>query len=95
MYDYTPSYLNDIYLIVECYIVNSKNELIENLIDEREQLEYSIENRTRNGKDYLVLGISHSFEGRTVTIQWLYYNNETGELYEYDLSNDALIECKY
>ncbi|MEO1545461.1 MAG: SH3 domain-containing protein [Bacteroidota bacterium] len=93
--NYAQSFLNDIYLIVENYIVNSKNELIKNLIKERRQLEFSIEDRKRNDLDYLVLGIGHSIEHKISTIQWLYYNNDTGRLYEYDLPNDKLIEYKY
>ncbi|MCF6279150.1 MAG: hypothetical protein L3J14_02265, partial [Flavobacteriaceae bacterium] len=92
--NYSQSYLDYIYLIIEYYIANSKNELIRNLLEEKEQIEYSIENRSRNGTDYLVIGINHSFEFKTSTLQWLYYS-ENGKLYEYDLPNDKLIEYKY
>lgn len=93
--NYAQSYLDEIYLIVEYYISNSKNELLINLIEEKKQLEFSIENRKRNNLDYLVLGIGHSFEHSTSTIQWLYYDADREKLYEYDLPNDQLIEYKY
>ena len=81
--DYSQSYLDYIYLIVEYYIVNSKNELIKNLIEEKKELGYSIENKIRKGKEYILLGINHTSEFKTSTIQWLYYNGNNGKLYEY------------
>ena len=92
--NYSQSYLNFIYLNVEYYIANSKDKQIRNLIQKKEQIEYSIENRNRNGTDYLVIGINHLFEFKTSPLQWLYYNVKNGKLYEYDLPNDELIEYK-
>ncbi|WP_370458292.1 SH3 domain-containing protein [Cellulophaga sp. L1A9] len=93
--NYSQSYLDYIYLNVEYYISNSKKKLIKNLIQEKKQIEYSIGNRSRNGTNYLVIGINHSFEFKTIPLQWLYYNEKNGKLYEYDLPKDELIEYKY
>lgn len=96
---YDQNFLDHIYLLTEYYIANSENKLIKKLIQENEILEYSIENTTRNNKEYVLIGIGYSFEHKTNKIQWLYYDkNEPGELYlynkiyEYDLNNDNLIE---
>ncbi|QWX85575.1 SH3 domain-containing protein [Cellulophaga sp. HaHaR_3_176] len=92
--NYSQWYLDYIYLNIEYYIANSKNKLIRNLIEKKEQLEYSIENRNRNGTNYLVIGLSHSSEFKTSPLQWLYYNEKNSKFYEYDLPNDELIEYK-
>ena len=91
--DYSQSYLDNLYVIVENYIANSKNEMIKSCVLRKEQLEYSIEEQTRNGQEYTVLGIAVVFEHRVNTIQWLYYKHgEFNKLYEYDLANEKLIE---
>ncbi|MEP0213157.1 MAG: SH3 domain-containing protein [Cellulophaga sp.] len=83
--NYTQDYLDKLYLEVENYIVNSKNELIKKIIEDKEQLAYSIEDKTVNGKELTVIGIYKSFEGRTTTVQWLSYYPEFPKLYEIDL----------
>ncbi len=92
--NYSPSYLDKLYLLVEDFIVNSKVETIKLSIKNKDQLEYSIEQQSRNGEEYTVLGISYIFEHRLNTLKWLYYENENQRLYEYDLPNDKLIELK-
>ena len=92
--NYSPSYLDKLYLLVEDFIVNSKVETIKLSIKNKDQLEYSIEQQSRNGKEYTVLGISYIFEHKLNTLKWLYYENENQRLYEYDLPNDKLIELK-
>lgn len=88
-------YKDLLYKNVEYYIANSKNELLKSHIENPspdEELSYSIEDRERNGKSYTVLGLANEFEHRTSIIQWLYFDQETKKLYEYDLGNDKLIE---
>ncbi|MRN00316.1 hypothetical protein D1Z97_03750 [Riemerella anatipestifer] len=58
------------------------------------QLEYSIESRTENNRDYQVLGIGYTFEHKFNVIQWLYIDIETQKIYEYDIANDKLAEFK-
>ena len=90
---YTQSFLEELYLIVENYIANTQNKLINQYVADNTQLEYSIEQRTRAGKTYTVLGIAIVFEHRVNTLQWLYYEyGAERRLYEYDLPNDKLIE---
>ncbi|AKP70927.1 hypothetical protein CG09_0691 [Riemerella anatipestifer] len=91
---YTQSTLDDLYLSAEYYIANTKNELIKLAIQNREQLEYSIESRTENNRDYQVLGIGYTFEHKFNVIQWLYIDIETQKIYEYDVANDKLVEFK-
>ncbi|AFR35830.1 hypothetical protein [Riemerella anatipestifer] len=91
---YTQSTLDDLYLSAEYYIANTKNELIKLAIQNKEQLEYSIESRTENNRDYQVLGIGYTFEHKFNVIQWLYIDIETQKIYEYDVANDKLVEFK-
>ncbi|MEJ8598492.1 hypothetical protein JSO59_004245 [Riemerella anatipestifer] len=91
---YTQSTLDDLYLSAEYYIANTKNELIKLAIQNKEQLEYSIESRTENNRDYQVLGIGYTFEHKFNVIQWLYIDIETQKIYEYDIANDKLAEFK-
>ena len=93
--NYSASYLDKLYLLVEDYIANSKVETIKLSIKNKDQLEYSIEQQTRNGEEYTVLGIYYIFEHKLNTLKWLYYENgDRPKLYEYDLPNDKLIEFK-
>jgi hypothetical protein len=92
--EYSDSYLDKIYLLVEYYLANSKQELVKaNLNDSNIEIEYSIEERTLDGKEYIVIGIGNNFENHTSIMQWLYIENgEETELYEYDLANEKLIK---
>jgi hypothetical protein len=90
--NYSQSFLDKIYLLTEYYIANSKNELLQLHIKNKEQINYSIENQKREGRDFTIMGIGYEFENRSNIFQWLYYDNENGKLYEYDLPNDALNE---
>lgn len=88
-------YKDLLYKNVEYYIANSKNKLLKSHIENPspdEELSYSIEDGEHNGKPYTVLGLANEFEHRTSIIQWLYFDQETKKLYEYDLGNDKLIE---
>lgn len=90
--DYTQSYLDKVYLLTEYYIANSKNELIKQTIKNKDQIEYSIEMRTENDKDYEVIGIGYMFEHRFTIMQWIYIDRESQQIYEYDLPNEKLIK---
>jgi len=90
-FSYSQKYLDELYLKVEYYIANSKNELLKSIIANKNRLEYSVEQQQRNGKEYTVLGIGTVTEGRITKAQWLYYDAENNILYEYDLPNDELV----
>lgn len=90
-FNYTLAFLDELYVIAEYYIANSKNELLKNIIDSKDRLEYSVEQQQRNGKEYTVLGIGTVTEGRVTKAQWLFYDAENKILYEYDLPNDELV----
>lgn len=89
--NYSKPYLDQLYTMVEYYVANSKNELLQQLVKNKEEINYSIEKQTRNNKEYVLIGIAASAEHRINTIQWLYFDNEADKLYEYDLPNDKLI----
>ncbi|KIA88982.1 hypothetical protein [Kaistella jeonii] len=89
---FSKDYLDKLYLIVEYYIANTKNVMIKDAVSKKEQLEYSIEEQTRDGKKYTVVGISIVFEHRVNTLKWLYLDQDNGnKLYGYDLPNDQLV----
>lgn len=90
-FNYTQAFLDELYLIAEYYIANSKNELLKSIIDNKDRLEYSVEQQQRDGKKYTVLGIGTINEGRITKAQWLFYDAENKILYEYDLPNDELV----
>lgn len=90
-FNYSQKYLDELYLIAEYYIANSKNELLKNIIENKGRLEYSVEQQQRNDKEYTVLGIGTGTEGRITKAQWLFYDAENKILYEYDLPNDELV----
>lgn len=89
-YDYSQSYLDKLYLMVEYYIANSRNTLLKSLISGKSPISYSVEQQQREGTEYTVLGIAGSEEHHKVTVQWLFYDREKEILYEYDLANDRL-----
>jgi hypothetical protein len=92
---YTKSFVEYLNVLVEYYLANSKKELVKaNLQNPDTNLVYSIENGDKDGRSYVIVGISNEFENHTSIIQWLYLDNETRKLYEYDLANDTLIEFK-
>lgn len=90
-FNYSQKYLDELYLIAEYYIANSKNSLLKNIIENKDRLEYSVEQQQRNNKEYTVLGIETVTEGRVTKAQWLFYDAENKILYEYDLPNDELV----
>jgi len=90
-FNYTQTYLDELYLMAEYYIANSKNELLKSIIENKGRLEYSVEQQQRNDKEYTVLGIGTVTEGRINKAQWLFYDAENKVLYEYDLPNDELV----
>lgn len=91
---YSDDLKDYLYTQVEYYLVNSKNESIKTALKNPESISYSIEEKDKDGQSYYVLGISDDFEKHTNIIQWLYFNNDTRTLYEYDVPNDKLIEFK-
>jgi len=93
--DYTDGFKDYLYTQVTYYLANSKNELVKNAIKNPDaDLSYSIEEKDRDGRSYYLLGISNDFEHHTNILQWLYLDNENGNLYEYDLPNDKLVEFR-
>jgi len=91
---FSKDYLDKLYLLAEYYIANSRNPLIQQAIKNKEQIEYSIEERTKDHGAYIVLGIGREFEYRFTVMQWIYIDVENHKIYEYDLGNEKLTEFK-
>lgn len=87
----SDSYLDHLYQLAEYYIANSKKDIIQSKIKNKEDLAYSVEKREREDRKYYVLGIYTESEHHINTIQWLYIDPEDDKIYEYDLADDRLI----
>lgn len=92
--EYSPEYANEIYLLVEYYIANSKNETIKSSIQNNNQIEYSINNKTVDNKTYEVIEIGQTLESEFTTVQTIYIDRETQLIYEYNPTNEKLIVFK-
>ncbi len=89
--NYSRGYLDDIYLQVEYYIANSKNELIQSAIKNKDQIEYSIEERRYEDDNYIVIGLGKSNEHNFSIMQWIFIDENDQNIYEYDLPQDSLL----
>lgn len=73
------------------YLESNKDRLTE--VDGH-PITYIKEKAERNERNYAIVKIGHSFESRYVTVQWIFVDSLTKEIYEYDLANDSLILWK-
>ncbi len=89
--EFTPSYLDKVYLIVEYYLTQTKNPLLQAAVKNRDEITYSIETRERNNRSYKVIGIAPVGENGSHIVQWLYIDEENDRIYEYDLPEDDLV----
>lgn len=92
--NYSDSFKDYLYTLVEYYLANTKNELVLMSLKANTDLVYAIEDGNKNGRSYTVLGLASNAEGHSSIIVWLYLDNETRKFYEYDLASDKLIEFK-
>lgn len=92
--EFTSSYLDKIYLIVEYYLTQTKNSLLQLAVKSKDELTYSIESKTRDDHGYTVIGIAPVGPNGANIVQWLYIDEECDKLYEYDLPADKLIAFK-
>lgn len=92
--NYTREYLNEIYQVVEYYLANSGNELIRQMVKHKEEIQYSIEQKKTEDKEYTVLGIGGKSDYHVTVAQWLYYDSENKKIFEYDLPADNLVEFR-
>ncbi|WP_099369882.1 hypothetical protein [Sphingobacterium sp. 1.A.5] len=92
--NYTETFKDYLYNWVEYYLTISKTLPVEDLIiDKSNTIYYSIEDAEKNGRSYTLIGIGvkSSTENSSI-LQWLYLDNESHRMYEYDLGKDELIE---
>lgn len=91
--NFSDAFKDELYRIVEYYLAYSKQELVTLYTQHAGEaaFAYSIEEREREGRHYLVLGVYNDRKGQSAILQWLYLDSETHMLYEYDLAHDKLI----
>lgn len=90
--NYSQYYKDKLYLLVEYYLANTRSSLLQLHINKKDDLSYSLEQQTKNNKEYTMIGIATTSENSRNTMQWLYFDSDKETLYEYDLPNDKLIE---
>lgn len=92
--NYTETFKDYLYHWVEYYLTISKTLPVEDLIiDKSNTIFYSIEDAEKNGRSYTLIGIGIKASPENSSIlQWLYLDNESHQMYEYDLGKDELIE---
>ncbi|MCF6132222.1 hypothetical protein [Flavobacterium wongokense] len=89
---YSEDFFNKLYTVAQYYIANSNNQSIKARVKNKEEIEYSIEEQTRDNRVYEVLGIGYTFENHFTLMQWVYFDVENHKIYEYDLPNDKLVK---
>ncbi|WP_129714331.1 hypothetical protein [Pedobacter sp. SYP-B3415] len=92
--DYSSSYLDELYLLVEDYLANTRSPLLQHVINKRIQLTYSIESNTRNDERYTMIGIAPEGPNGSNVVQWLYIRKADSQIFEYNLAEDNLIPFK-
>lgn len=90
---YTAGFLDELYLLVEYYLANSRQPLIQQYQARLAEADfvYSIENREEKGTQYVMIGISANTGEHNTVIQWLYIDPGTKQILEYDLAGDRLV----
>ena len=91
---YSDTFKDYLYILVEYYLANTKNELVKLNLKAKSDLIYSIEDGGKDGRSYTILGLSEDHKDHSNIIVWLYLDNESRTFYEYDLANDKLVEFK-
>ncbi len=94
--NFSQSYLDRLYTLVEHYLANTSNALLRLAINKQQQITYSIEPTQKNNRDYTMIGIAPVNDAHSSpVVQWLYIDTENHKLFEYDLPNDELVELTY
>lgn len=88
--DFTPEFKHKLYSMVEYYLANSTKETVQEHIQSKKPLSFSIEKRNENGIEFIALGIDAGSDRTAKTIQWLYYSPNTDMLFEYDQKQSKL-----
>ncbi|GAA4925676.1 hypothetical protein [Mucilaginibacter defluvii] len=92
--NFSDYYLDKIYKLVEYYLATTKTELLLRSIKAKEAINYSLESQERDGRRYTMIGIAVPGTHGSNIVQWLYVDDETSQLFEYDLGNDKLMPVR-
>lgn len=76
---------------MEYYLTQTTNPLLRLAVNSKDELTYSIESKTRDDRGYTVIGIAPIGPNGATIVQWLYVDEESDKLYEYNLPEDKLI----
>lgn len=88
---YTENYQNRLRKIAEYYIQNSQQKLIHFHRNKSEsKLGYSLEQNDWEGVNYTQIGIFNKSGNNIATLQWLFYEPKSQQLYEFDLYKKQL-----
>jgi len=89
--EYSDVLLEELENVATYYTSSSKNDMvIYHLENPSSQLGYSFERSEWEGRSYIQMGIFTKSGSNLSTLQWLFYDPETKELYEFDLHSKKL-----
>ena len=78
--------------IAEYYIANSERSLVKfHKAQQESTLGFSFEKNDWEGVDYVQIGIFNKSGSNVSTLQWLFYEPKTQQLFEFDLNKKQII----
>lgn len=89
--EYSKGLLDEIKNVANFYTSNSKNDMvIYHLENPSSQLGYSFERSEWEGRSYIQMGIFTKSGSNLSTLQWLFFDPDSNELFEFDLHTKKL-----
>ena len=84
---YSENYQKRLYKIAEYYLANSQRDLVKyHLQNPDANIGFSMEENDWEEVNYTQIGIFNKVGSNLTTLQWLFYNPKTQQLFEYDLN---------
>ncbi|WP_434978018.1 hypothetical protein [Daejeonia sp. YH14] len=89
---YTENYSKRLYKIAECYIDKTQQQLVKYQKENpKANLGFSVEENDWEDVKYTQIGIFNRVGSNISTLQWLFYNPRSQELFEFDLHRKKLV----
>lgn len=89
---YSENYSKRLYKIAECYLDKTQQQLVKYQKENpKSNLGFSVEENDWEDVKYTQIGIFNKVGSNISTLQWLFYNPQTQELFEFDLHRKTLL----